>query len=189
MRLFFEMLFCFIIPSTISGFFYLSMGAQLRKRNKERARNRNLNLAFFSSWLLWLFCWVPYYRGMSINYGPTKYIDYQNWTKDLAQTSSIFARFESYFNLYKLYFQMLYSHIIVLICIVVLKAFRQWIFNCFIQVLRCLFLKTPSNAKGTSIWQRKVALLGSAMLKAGEFSVMCVFFYSCGSTLSVSCFF
>ena len=84
---------------------------------------------------------------------------------------------------------MLYSHTDGLIYIVVLKVFRQWIFNCFIQVLRCLFLKTPSNANGKPIWQRKVALLGSAMLKAGVFSVMCVFFYSCGSTLSVSCFF
>ena len=189
MRLFFEMLVCLIIPATISGLFYLSVGAQLKQRKRERARNRNLNLAFFSSWLLWVICWVPYYIGMSINYSSTLYADYQNWTEALAQNSTIFAKLESYFILYKLSIQMLYSHMNVLIYIVVLKPFRQWIFSCFKQVLRCSFLNVPSKANGTPIWQRKVALLGSAMLKAGVFSLMGVFFYSCGSTLSVSCFF
>ena len=188
-RVFLEMLVCLIMPATISGFFYLSVGIQLMKRESERARNRNLSLAFVLSWLLWVLCWVPYYIGMSIRYEPTQNDDYQNWTQSLVQFSPIFSQLESYFILYKLSIQMLYSHINVLIYIVVLKPFRQWILDCFMEVLRSPLYNISSKSSKKPLWHQKAASIGSAMRKAGVFLLMAVLFYSSGFTLSVSSFY
>ena len=91
-------------------------------------RNRSLTLAFFLSWLLWLLFWLPYYFGLLIHY----YTDDDYGTTWLQKVQHIYLwnlplQLNMFFALFKNSLYMFYSHLNVLIFIVVLKPFRSWL--------------------------------------------------------------
>ena len=135
MRLLVELVIFFILPVTASAFFYVKIAVRLAKRSKRVGRNHVLTLAFALSWLFWVLCWSP--NGFVLvkkNYEDAKYFrcrnygigcDYEN---DNNYDYSGIDRFDllvSYAILFRIPFQLLYSHLNPLLYLIVLKKFQE----------------------------------------------------------------
>ena len=56
-----EVVFCLLIPASISGYLYWKVIEKLKESPKNEERNRMLSIAFRLSWVLWILCWTPKY--------------------------------------------------------------------------------------------------------------------------------
>ena len=136
------MIICLILPLLFSGFFYISVILKLLKRNRDTSRNRNLTVAFFLSWLLWLVCWVSHYLGTSFTLDT---YPEQKSLLDLLKISLLF---------YRCSFHMLYPHLNVISLLIVLKPFRSWIID---HAFLLLFSRSPKNSF-TSLKNERIGL-------------------------------
>ena len=139
MRLFVELVIFFIIPMIVSAFFYVNIAVRLAKRNKQAGRNHLLTLAFGLSWLFWVICWSPNafviakknYNDFKMNKcytigGSFCEIDYEyDYDFDCYSGMDRLEFVLSYAILFRIPFQLLYSHLNPLLYFLVLKKFQQ----------------------------------------------------------------
>ena len=107
-RVLIDALITFLIPASISCFFYVCIMINLFKRKRNASRNKTLSISFAASWLLWVVCWTPNFCSlmiMSIN------------------NSENLSYFKAYVILLRIPLQILYSHLNPLIFSVMLKPF------------------------------------------------------------------
>ena len=175
--LWFELTFCLIIPALISGYFYAAVGLKLLQRGRDGSRNRNLTLAFFLSWVMWIVCWPPYYWGSSAEVFQTYDGDEgKEWYKNFDRTTFI-GSINVFFTVSKRSIHMVYSHLNALIFIIVLKPFQKWLMNLPGNVLRFLLMK--NHAADANMIVMKIQ-------KIATWIVTVLIFIPCGSLLSAS---
>ena len=144
----------------VSAFFYVNIVVTLAKRKKQAGRNHILTLAFALSWLFWVICWAPnafviakknyndieYYRceyegiGCEYEYGYDYDYDYY-----VSPGISYFDFVLSYALLFRIPFQLLYSHLNPLLYLLVLKKFQQYHKRVFVGIFH-LMLSTKRDA-------------------------------------------
>ena len=193
-RLLIETITCFAVPAVLSGLFYAKVIIKLLKRERDAMRNRSLTIAFVISWLLWVFCWVPYFWGMTTSNESGVRVGYM--MNIVSGDFSLKHGLQSAFSLSKYSIQMIYSHLNALIFIIVLKPFREWLKGLLkrpivmvrrrigiTKVMQCVFLSTllvsfytvgitVSTIVYTSSWEYNSSIKGLDLAKAWEAIVL-----------------
>ena len=116
LRLTVEMGVFFVIPAITAGYFYVRVIVRLLKQEKRAARNRQLSIAFFASWLLWVVCWTPSYVVSFMNLS-----HYQNFDTLKGQWDVIIG----YLAAFRVALQMLYCHLNPFVYLIILKKFQE----------------------------------------------------------------
>ena len=189
-RLLIETITCFAVPAVLSGLFYAMVIIKLLKRERDAMRNRSLTIAFVISWLLWVFCWVPYFWGMTTSNESGVQVGYI--LNVVSGDFSLKHGLQSAFSLSKYSIQMIYSHLNALIFIIVLKPFRERLKGLFkrpivmvrrrigiIKVMQCVFLSallvsfytvgiTVSTIVYTTSWEYTSNIKGLDLAKSWE---------------------
>ena len=122
----------FLVPASLSGFFYYRVVRSLLQQEKRIGRNRALSIAFILSWFLWILCWTP-----TFVFGFT---GFQKWSIEKSYGSNM-DTFLSYFFVVKTPLQLLYSQLNVLIYIVVLQKFQDYHAAFFEKILKKFLYK------------------------------------------------
>ena len=119
----------FVIPAITAGYFYIRVIIRLLQQEKRAARNRQLSVAFFVTWLLWVVCWTPSYV--------VSYMDlshYQNFDTFKGQGDLIFG----YMTAFRVALQMLFCHLNPFVYLIILKKFQEhhrFVFRSFLRFL------------------------------------------------------
>ena len=124
-RLVIDIVLYFGVPALISCYCYLRVGIVLLTRDRNQTRNRNLSIALFLSWLLWILCWTPAYWALSLDFDET---GGRSWYEKIKE-GSFLSWFNIYFILLHKTIQMTYSHLNAFVFLIVLNPFRAWIFT------------------------------------------------------------
>ena len=136
MRLLVELILFFVLPVVLSAFFYVKIAVRLVKRTKHAGRNHVLTLAFALSWLFWVICWSPNAFVLATkNY---HYIDYDYEYSEFSHFDIIV----SYAVIFRIPFQLLYSHLNPLLYLLVLKKFQKHHKQVFLGIFHLAFSTT-----------------------------------------------
>ena len=164
MRLLIELVLFFILPVIVSAFFYVKIAVRLIKRNKQAGRNHVLTLAFALSWLFWVICWTPnafvlakktyndfeFYRCQYEDIGCEYEYGYEyGHVPDISRFELVL----SYALVFRIPFQLLYSHLNPLLYLLVLKKFQQLHIDFVVAVFR-FFFSTQRNSDLQSFYSR-----------------------------------
>ena len=162
MRLLVELVLFFILPVLVSAFLYVNIAVRLIKRTKQAGRNHVLTLAFSLSWLFWVICWSPNAFVLAKkNYEEAEYFRCRNYGGSDCDYEyeydyeyyefyySGISRFDfvvSYAILFRIPFQLLYSHLNPLLYLLVLKKFQDHHKKIFLGFFH-LILSTKQDAR------------------------------------------
>ena len=160
------MVLFFLIPASLSGFFYYNVIQSLLAQEKRIERNRALSYAFALSWIFWIVCWTPNYV-----FG---FLGFRNPGNKESYGSSMDS-FLSYFFVVKTPLQLLYSQLNVLVYLVVLQKFQDY-HAAFFKKLMGTILYKPVEGSDT------VPKTGQAEITDNQHK----FFTLCGKAKRVS---
>ena len=124
-----DVLASLVIPALLSAFFYIKICTALLKRERDQERNRNLTIAFFLNWLLWVIFWSVYYFLTSLSLG-------QKNSNKSASDRTFLDNLEGKILTVKENFIFFYSHLNPLFFIVILKPFQDKLKNLITLGLR-----------------------------------------------------
>ena len=113
-----SLVLCLGIPAIVTGVFYIKVAQVLLNRDRDQERNRNLSLAFFLNWFLWIACWGVYFAVLSATHQSG------TWGMREARKDSRKSNWENRLITVKENICFLYSHLNPLLFILVLKPFQ-----------------------------------------------------------------
>ena len=139
----------FVIPAVTAGYFYIRVIIRLLKQEKRAARNRQLSVAFFASWLLWIACWIPTYV--------VSYMKLTQYTlfDSLPGRGDVIV---GYLAGFRVALQMLYSQLNPFVYLIILEKFQKHHVFVFQSILRFMFFtrvqKNPRAEKLVNVGLR-----------------------------------
>ena len=129
----------FVMPAITAGYFYIRVIIGLLKQERRAARNRQLSVAFFTSWLLWVVCWTPSY---AVSY--MRLSQYRMFESLEGQGDIIIG----YLAGFRVVLQMLYCHLNPFVYLIILKKFQEhhvFVFRSFSRFL--FFTRIQENSE------------------------------------------
>ena len=147
----------YLIPVSLSGFFYFKIVQTLRSQQKHVERNRNLSVCFFASWCLWAICWAPKFL-INIMQLPS-----QSLTLNFGKVGNTFLVY-LFISLPSI--QVLYSQLNPFLYLILFKSFQQRVLT-LLKLVLCF--KVPRLSPKT----RHMGTMEASRNKKGARIVSC----------------